>query len=557
MSSETNLQLFPGVFRSTVGGENPGFFLHSDGRVGIGNKAPTDRPTWDTDLNSTEKNKLNVSGHTHIDGNLNVTGYLYGDGSNLSGVSAVVGGYWDLDQSNNNISYSVGNVGIGGAASTEALTVYGDLNLKSGGQLKLNGQTAIFSNWTSHADGIYRTTNVGIGGVPSATHKLKVHGTVEATVFSENGTDISSTYATQTALTNGLAGKQASGSYASVNGSTSQDFYAKENYAQNWFRVQGSGGIYWTQHGGGWYMNDSTWVRIYNGKSLWGNNGTIGTNGKMGIGTSNPYTKLHIVGGAGSHNSTTGSFFLSGWNNIQSSYGAYYGNMSIWATDDIISKGYIGTSSGTVNSSDRRIKKDILDVNDDSALEQLRLIKPKTYKYIDYISKGDTPVYGFIAQEVQETIPEATQLRSECIPNIYQFANVSDTNVIRFTTFNTTDLTSNTSTIEIRGKDDTPREVKITEVIDTNTIRVDTDIMKWCGDVDENGELIEGNGIFVYGEKVDDFVFLKKDYIFTIATAALQEVDRQLQSEKNKVATMELLVASLLKRVGDLENLVI
>tara|TARA_R110002153_G_scaffold161047_1_gene313445 strand:+ start:882 stop:1487 length:606 start_codon:yes stop_codon:yes gene_type:complete len=34
----------------------------------------------------------------------------------------------------------------------------------------------------------------------------------------------------------------------------------------------------------------------------------------------------------------------------------------------------------------------------------------------------------------------------------------------------------------------------------------------------------------------------------------IKEVDRQLQSEKNKVATMELLVASLVKRVGDLEN---
>ena len=112
--------------------------------------------------------------------------------------------------------------------------------------------------------------NVGIGGAASGTNRLKVHGTVEATAFSVGGTDISSTYATQSALTNGLAGKQASGSYASINGSSSQDFYAKENYAQNWFRVQGNGGIYWTQHGGGWYMNDSTWVRIYNGKSLWG-----------------------------------------------------------------------------------------------------------------------------------------------------------------------------------------------------------------------------------------------------------------------------------------------
>ena len=195
MSSETNLQLFPGVFRSTVGGENPGFFLHSDGRVGIGNKAPTTIPTWDTDPNSTEKNKLNVSGHTHIEGNLNVTGHLYGDGSNLTGIAAVIGGYWDLDASNNNIKYEAGNVGIGGVASgTEALTVYGDLNLKSGGQLKFNGQTPVFSNWSVDGSDISRSTgNVGIGGAASGTNKLKVHGTVEASGFAGGGVSTTNT----------------------------------------------------------------------------------------------------------------------------------------------------------------------------------------------------------------------------------------------------------------------------------------------------------------------------------------------------------------------------
>jgi len=37
----------------------------------------------------------------------------------------------------------------------------------------------------------------------------------------------------------------------------------------------------------------------------------------------------------------------------------------------------------------------------------------------------------------------------------------------------------------------------------------------------------------------------------------LSDTKEELQSEKKKVATMELLVASLVKRVGDLENLVI
>ena len=56
-----------------------------------------------------------------------------------------------------------------------------------------------------------------------------------------------------------------------------------------------------------------------------------------------------------------------------------------------------------------------------------------------------------------------------------------------------------------------------------------------------------GNQLFVYGQEVDDFVFLKKEAIWTVATSALQEVDRQLQAEKAKVA-------DLLARVQALEN---
>ena len=44
-------------------------------------------------------------------------------------------------------------------------------------------------------------------------------------------------------------------------------------------------------------------------------------------------------------------------------------------------------------------------------------------------------VWGLIIQEVTETLPYATQLRKDAIPNIYQSANVSS-NVITFTNFN-------------------------------------------------------------------------------------------------------------------------
>jgi hypothetical protein len=159
--SETNVQLFPGVFRSTVGGANPGFFLHSDGRVGIGNTAPATRPVWSSDDN--DRNKLNVSGHTHIEGNLNVSGFVYGDGSNMTGVALP----WVPSAPNlaTDIKYEGGNVGIGGVAGTEKLTVYGDINLASNGNLKINGQNAVFSNWNrvnndiSYSQGDVNITN--------------------------------------------------------------------------------------------------------------------------------------------------------------------------------------------------------------------------------------------------------------------------------------------------------------------------------------------------------------------------------------------------------------
>ena len=40
-------------------------------------------------------------------------------------------------------------------------------------------------------------------------------------------------------------------------------------YTNDWFRVNGGNGIYWETYTGGWYMIDSTWMRAYNGKSIY------------------------------------------------------------------------------------------------------------------------------------------------------------------------------------------------------------------------------------------------------------------------------------------------
>ena len=48
------------------------------------------------------------------------------------------------------------------------------------------------------------------------------------------------------------------------------------------------------------------------------------------------------------------------------------------------------------------------------------LIQPKTYEYIDKVERGNDIVYGFIAQQIKEVIPEAVKIEKCIIPNIFK-----------------------------------------------------------------------------------------------------------------------------------------
>jgi hypothetical protein len=278
---------------------------------------------------------------------------------------------------------------------------------------------------------------------------------------------------------------------------------------------------------------------------------------RVGIGTNNPLTMLHVNGASGTTTSGNMNYFShSNGTTLSEINGETWGanGISIWASDSIMTKTWIISHNGTISASDHRIKKDIIDVNDASALETLRLLKPKKYSYKDNVARDKEPVWGFIAQEVGATLPYSTQLRRETIPNIYELANVSDSNVITFTNFDTSTLESNTFVMKVFDTKNNEHMVNLTEVIDEHNIRVDEDLSEWIGSVDETGNVVTGNQIFVYGQQVDDFTFLKKDAIWTVSTAALQEVDRQLQNEKIRNDTLETQVSDLLARVTALEN---
>lgn len=66
-------------------------------------------------------------------------------------------------------------------------------------------------------------------------------------------------------------------------------------YTNNWFRSKGSTGWYSEDHGGGWYMSDNTWIRNFGGKDVYLSN-KLSVNGNVGIGTTAPSHKLHVLG---------------------------------------------------------------------------------------------------------------------------------------------------------------------------------------------------------------------------------------------------------------------
>ena len=259
--------------------------------------------------------------------------------------------------------------------------------------------------------------------------------------------------------------------------------------------------------------------------------------GCVGIRNTTPDCPLHVSGyggtntGASIHRGFAHNYDFQDWTNN-------HNNVGIFADDDIMCHGFLLSINGTFGASDRRIKKDIVDIDDGAALQTLRQLQPKQYKYIDTYRKTSDPVWGFIAQEVRETLPHSTQFRTEFIPDITEVATVSESTVLTFTNFDTSNLEIGKK-LRVHDQNHAEHKIKVAAIIDAHSVRVEEDLSGWTCSFNEDGTIGEGNSLYVFGREVDDFVFIKKDAIWTVATAALQEVDRQLQAEKEKVRALE------------------
>lgn len=303
------------------------------------------------------------------------------------------------------------------------------------------------------------------------------------------------------------------------------------------------------------YPTSKVGIRTNNPVEVLDVNGSIRTNNRLIINNSAPTLYLQDTDHRSSmiHCNSGLFYILNGTGNNSLNWAAVNGR---WALQINLSNNdfSIGGTAYAVNyntHSDARIKKDIVDIDDTSALEKLRLIQPKTYKYRNEEERGSSTVYGFIAQDISNVLPYAVNITADVVPTILSSSNVTaltDTSVqltLDKTIPDDINLT-NTSNIHITVDGVGGYVCPVISTTGNNIITIEK--------TSELSNITSTSTAYIFGEHVQDFHNIDKSAIFTIATAALQEVDRQLQTEKTKVSTLETQVADLLARVTTLEN---
>ena len=207
-------------------------------------------------------------------------------------------------------------------------------------------------------------------------------------------------------------------------------------------------------------------------------------------------------------------------------------------------------------SSDERIKKNIKDIEDDIALEHLRNIQPKIFNYIDNVLNDTRPMYGFIAQDLENNIPYSVTHSTNIIPNIFEMSDVSNGNIVTLRTKDTAlfnaneygkDTSGNAVKINVYDKNDKQHTTTITRIIDNKSFEIK--------------DKFTDATLFIYGQEINDFKVIQKDAIYTITVAALQQIDREYQVTKQEVKELKTIVQqqqsqidALIARLNSLEN---
>jgi len=111
-------------------------------------------------------------------------------------------------------------------------------------------------------------------------------------------------------------------------------------YFNGTLNINGNNSVYFNTWGGGWFMQDTTWIRAVGDKQIY-TGGTIATNSRLGIGTSGPDRRLQVTDGG------SGDWIVKYTNGSVNTYfchnGGYGMNINSATTENYAIQCYNGT----------------------------------------------------------------------------------------------------------------------------------------------------------------------------------------------------------------------
>ncbi len=210
-------------------------------------------------------------------------------------------------------------------------------------------------------------------------------------------------------------------------------------------------------------------------------------------------------------------------------------DISVGLQGDDIDMGYFDANTnfwtyGLYNLSDRRIKRDIVEINDDDALNKILLIQPTTYYYKDEArNKDNGKIYGFIAQQIKEVIPDTVSITQDIIANIYKTCLVYNKREIYHNI--PQDVVIDTEIQILVKEGGNGKRYKIKEIHEDHFV------------IDED---IDADDCFVFGYCIDDLHGLDKSYIYTLNVCATQELHRRMEAQEKRIKELETKIEQLI-----------
>jgi hypothetical protein len=488
----------------------------------------------------------------NVNGSLNATSVLVGG-------SAITGSKWTT--SGTNIYYNSGNVGIGAtttsdvddntafAIPTATLYVKGgattggtcDVVIRGGVAGQNNGKARLWLSADASHSSYIESQHTGSGNTQLT------FGTANGNVLPDEKMRIGNNGNVSIGTTDTASYKLNVNGNSFFNGvmnfNTAYNGGGAE-FACNKINVWGTGGNYGFGISGGTldYFTGSTHRWWYGGGGTnFGTQGMVLTNGGLNV-SSSIYTAGTIQSSGAFYfasslwhkcnasndrlyfapNSTT--YIKGGWINFRSSSDtdmAYFSNNLFYCY-------------GPIGLSDRRIKRDIEEINDETALNMILQVQPTTYYYRDEArNKGNGKVYGFIAQQIKEVIPDAVHTTKEIIANIYKTCLIYNKREIYHSIPQDVAIDTEVHILNKEGGEKGKR-YKIKEIYDDYFV------------IDED---IEGDECFVFGFMVDDLNALDKSYIFTLNVCATQELHRRMEAQDKRIKELETKLEKLINYI--------